>query len=375
MVKLKNHKKIFLVAGARPNFMKIAPLIRQLQKYKNFFETKIIHTGQHYDYELNKVFFHDLEIPQPDYFLGVGSGTHAYQTAKIMIKFENVCMNEKPDLVIVVGDVNSTLAASLVSAKLYTRVAHIEAGLRSFDRTMPEEINRIVTDSLSEYLFTTCQEAGQNLKREGIAKEKIFFVGNVMIDTLRSLKAKAANQKALKEFDLQAKKFALLTLHRPSNVDNKDSLKRILKALKEVSKSIAVIFPAHPRTSKQIMTFGFQNYFKNYNIRLIKPLGYLAFLNLMINSKFVLTDSGGIQEETTALNIPCLTLRKNTERPITISSGTNIIVGNDEKRIIHESKRVINGSYKKGHLPLLWDGKSAQRIVNILVKRLITDVR
>ena len=357
--------KIVNIVGARPNFMKIAPVIREMEKVSDF-ETLLIHTGQHYDGEMSDIFFKDLGLPRASKYLDTGSDLQARQTAKIMTKLEDVLIRKKPDLAIVVGDVNSTLAASLVCAKLHIPIAHIEAGLRSFDRKMPEEINRIVTDALSDYLFTTSKEANQNLEREGIPKEKIFFVGNVMIDTLRLLKRKAEHLSTFRLFGLQRKKYALLTLHRPENVDNPDVLKNILMALREVVKLIPIIFPVHPRTRKQIKSFGYQDYFHNSGIKLIKPLGYLAFLNLMINSKFVFTDSGGIQEETTALGIPCLTLRVNTERPVTVSNGTNTIVRDNYKGIIRLARKIMNGSYKKGHRPQLWDGRAAQRIVRIL---------
>jgi len=296
--------KIILVAGARPNFMKIAPLVREMSKYNRFI-LKIIHTGQHYDWEMSQSFFEDLELSQPDYFLGIGPGTHAEQTARVILKFEKVLLEEKPNLVIVVGDVNSTLAASLTSAKLSIPVAHIEAGLRSFDRKMPEEINRIVTDALSEYLFTTCKEADRNLEREGIPKNKIFFVGNVMIDTLLKLRNKSEKSDILKKLSLRKKNYSVLTLHRPSNVDSIKTFKNIMRALKLISEHTLIVFSIHPRTKKQIEKFKLMDFF---NVaRCIGPLGYLDFLNLMKNSKFVLTDSGGIQEETTVLGIPCLT--------------------------------------------------------------------
>lgn len=348
--------------------MKIAPVWQELKKYPERFSLIIVHTGQHYDDNMSQSFFEDLELPNPNIYLGVSSGSHAEQTAKIMIEFEKVCIREKPDLVLVVGDVNSTLACSLVAAKLCIPVAHVEAGLRSFDRTMPEEINRIVTDSLSDFLFTTCKDANDNLKREGISEEKIFFVGNVMIDSLLKFKNKAAANANIK---LDSRNYAILTLHRPSNVDNEMVFRNILEVLQEVSKKIPIIFPAHPRTQRQIRLFGYEKYFsfmdlnsKN-SINLLDPLPYLQFLNLMVNARFVLTDSGGIQEETTILGIPCLTLRENTERPITIREGTNVLVGTDKERIIAESLKILNGENKAGRIPKLWDGKAAQRIIRI----------
>ena len=374
---------MILVAGARPNFMKIAPIVRAI-RHKNQTDErdqisyKLVHTGQHYDYEMSQAFFDDLEINRPEYFLGVGSESHAVQTARIMIAFEEVCLKEKPDVVVVVGDVNSTMACAIVAAKLCIPVAHVEAGLRSRDLTMPEEINRILTDTISDYLFTTCEDANKNLKKEGILKEKIYFVGNVMIDTLLRFKAKAEKSGRIK---IAEKDYALLTLHRPNNVDDRKNFKNILVALREVSKRTPILFPAHPRTQKQIKAFGYEKYFnflelspkntvklKN-GINLSGPLSYLEFLNLMANSKLVYTDSGGIQEETTILGIPCLTLRENTERPITITEGTNTLVGSDREKILKESFRILNGKGKKGKIPKLWDGKASERIVDILLGR------
>lgn len=363
-------KKIFLVAGARPNFMKIAPLWRELKKFPSQFSSYVIHTGQHYDYEMSHIFFKNLGLPQPHFHLGVGSASHATQTAKIMVRFEKVVCQQMPDIVVVVGDVNSTLACSLVSAKLKVPLAHVEAGLRSFDREMPEEINRVVADTLSDYLFTTCEDANQNLRREGIPQEKIFFVGNVMIDTLLSLKREAQRRNTWKSFGLKKKGYALLTLHRPENVDKKEVFVNILEAFREIGNHIPIIFPIHPRAAKQVEKFKLRRYFSsktNSGIYSFKPLGYIDFLNLMCNSKFVLTDSGGIQEETTVLNIPCLTLRENTERPVTVKQGTNIVVGSDSHRIVKEATRIINGKGKKGKTPPLWEGKAAQRIVKVLL--------
>jgi len=382
--------KIVSVVGARPNFMKIAPIIEQLKiKNKNLkaeLKHVLVHTGQHYDEEMSKSFFEDLNLPKPDINLGVGSASHAVQTAKIMIEFEKVCLRERPDLIIVVGDVNSTIACALVASKLGIKIAHIEAGLRSFDRAMPEEINRVLTDAISDYLFTTCEDANENLRKEGIPEEKIYFVGNVMIDTLLRYKERAKKSKILEKLglnkDLQVRSYALLTLHRPSNVDNRETFINILKALKDVSEKIPIIFPAHPRTQRQIKSFGLEKYFNFVNIEsnscvniensinLLDPLSYLDFLNLMANAKFVLTDSGGIQEETTILNIPCLTLRENTERPVTLKEGTNTIVGSNPEKIISKSMDILNGKKKIGRIPKLWDGKAAERIINILIEKL-----
>jgi len=369
-IKTIKKKKIFLVAGARPNFMKIAPLWRELRKFPSQFSSYIIHTGQHYDYEMSRIFFKNLRLPRPHFHLEVGSASHTEQTAKIMVRFEKVVCQQMPDIVVVVGDVNSTLACSLVSAKLKVPLAHVEAGLRSFDREMPEEINRVVTDALSDYLFTTCEDANENLRREGISKEKIFFVGNVMIDSLLSLKREAQRRNTWKSFGLKKKGYALLTLHRPENVDKKEVFVNILEAFKKVGNRIPIIFPIHPRAAKQVRKFKLEKYFNsqsNAGIFRVKPLGYIDFLNLMSNSKLMLTDSGGIQEETTVLNIPCLTLRKNTERPVTVKQGTNIVVGADPRRIVRETTRIIKGEEKKGRIPPLWEGEAAQRIVKVLL--------
>jgi len=375
--------------------MKIAPIIRAIKKHNNNIHSYLVanqskldailvHTGQHYDYEMSKVFFEDLELPEPDIYLGAGSGTHAEQTGKVMMGFERVLQDEKLDLVVVAGDVNSTLACALAAVKLHIPVAHVEAGLRSFDRSMPEEINRLLTDQISDYLFTPSPDADENLKREGIPEDKIFFVGDVMVDSLLYNLDKAKRSKILEELGLQLPTancqlptdYALLTLHRPSNVDDPESLHNILEALKKISREIPIIFPIHPRTRKQVEHFGFQDYFvdlTNHESRithngicLVDPLGYLDFLNLMLHSKFIMTDSGGIQEETTVLDIPCLTLRDTTERPITISQGTNILVHNDTKRIVREAGKILDGRGKKGNCPELWDGRAAERIVEII---------
>jgi UDP-N-acetylglucosamine 2-epimerase (non-hydrolysing) len=310
---------------------------------------------------MSDTFFKDLAIPEPDIHLEVGSGTHTKQTAQIMGKFEKVLLKEKPDLVLTVGDVNSTLACSLVASKLCIEVAHVEAGLRSFDRKMPEEINRVIADHLSDFLFTTCEDANKNLTREGIPLNKIFLVGNVMIDTL------LYNIKKLKNKASVYSEYAILTLHRPSNVDNKDTFEKISKTLNTIAKYIPIIFPVHPRTKRQIKKFRFDKYYDG-NIKLLGPLGYLDFLKLYLKAKFVLTDSGGIQEETSALDIPCLTIRKNTERPITIKYGTNVLVGVDEKRIVGEAEKILRGERKRKKVLKYWDGKTAERIVRILAE-------
>ena len=323
--------KILHVVGARPNFMKIAPIMEEVAKYPARFQQVLVHTGQHYDDNMSKVFFEELELTQPDIYLGVGSGSHAEQTARIMLAFEPVLLEHRPDWVIVVGDVNSTVACALTAAKLGVKVAHVEAGLRSFDRTMPEEYNRVLTDHIADLLFTTEPSANENLRREGISEEKVHFVGNVMIDTLLRHKKRALALDVLGKYGLQPQGFALLTLHRPSNVDVPEVLAGILDALAEVQARLPIIFPAHPRTRQRIDDLGLDNPQSTFrNLQLIEPLGYLEFLNLMANAQLVLTDSGGIQEETTVLGVPlrqgsgqaCLTLRKNTERPVTVTQGT-----------------------------------------------------
>lgn len=384
-MKQNRYCKVILVAGTRPNFMKVAPLIRAIDAFNNSMNqiklNKIlVHTGQHYDFNMSDSFFKDLELTKPDIYIGVGSCTQGEQTGRILIEFEKICFKEKPNIVIVVGDVNSTLACTLAASKLHIPIAHVESGLRSFDRKMPEEINRVVTDALSSFLFTTSKDANNNLKKQGIDSSKIFLVGNVMIDSLVYHKEHALRTNILKYLGLISHRYAILTLHRPSNVDNKKSLEGILKTLKQVSKKLPIIFPIHPRTRNQIEAFGLSHYL-NYismpttrniypvnSIVCIDPVGYLEFINLMINAKFVLTDSGGIQEETTFLGIPCLTLRDSTERPVTIKKGTNKLVGNNPERIIREAEKIISSKSKKGVNIPYWDGKAAERIVNIIHK-------
>ncbi len=359
--------KILHVVGARPNFMKAAPIMREMAKYPHEFEQILVHTGQHYDANMSKVFFEELELPQPDIYLGVGSGSHAQQTAGIMLTFEPVLLEHRPDWVIVVGDVNSTLACALVCAKLGIKVAHVEAGLRSFDRTMPEEINRVLTDQIADLLFTTEPSANENLRREGIPKERIHFVGNVMIDTLLRHKERALALDVVGRYGLEAGGFALLTLHRPSNVDVPEVLGGILDALAELQARLPIIFPAHPRTVERIQEFGFKGRLAAMrDLRVTEPLGYLEFLNLMANAGLVLTDSGGVQEETTILGVPCLTLRENTERPVTVTQGTNTVVGSDPQRIVAEALAILDGKGKAGRVPELWDGQAAERIVTVL---------
>jgi len=360
--------KIILVAGARPNFMKIAPIVRALKWHTgDNLEWCIVHTGQHYDYEMSQSFFKDLEIPEPDYFLEAGSGSHATQTAKIMIGFEDVCLKEKPNIVVVVGDVNSTLACSVVAKKMFIQVAHVEAGLRSFDMDMPEEINRMVTDTISDYFFVTEKSAKYNLIREGKDLKNIHHVGNVMIDNLYHQLNKLNNENSYFSVSGVKKKFmnyGFLTLHRPSNVDEKSILNNIVEALNEIAKEIPLIFPVHPRTKKMVDNFGIQF---SRNIYLLPPLSFRESLYLLKDADFVLTDSGGLQEETTALGIPCFTIRENTERPITVEMGTNILVGYKKEKILSSFHNFKNGQRKKGKVPELWDGKAAERIVEFLV--------
>lgn len=364
-------KKILNVVGARPNFMKIAPIQRAMEAHNPAFQPILVHTGQHYDERMSKFFFDDLQLPQPDVYLGVGSGSHAEQTAKIMIEFEKVVEETRPDLVLVVGDVNSTVACSLVASKLWVPVAHVEAGLRSFDRKMPEEINRIVTDALSDFLFTTEKSGNENLMREGIPATKIYYVGNVMIDSLTFFLEKAKRSRILDELQLNPQGYALVTLHRPSNVDDPDNFRKILAAFAEIQKDIPIIFPIHPRTEKNITQFGLREEVEKLpNLRLIPPVGYLDFMQLMQNSKFVMTDSGGIQEETTYLHIPCLTIRENTERPVTVEIGTNELVGTDTQKIIANAQKILQGNWKQGSVPELWDGRAAERIVSVLEEQL-----
>ena len=360
--------KIVNVVGTRPNFIKIAPLIEEMKRRKEIRQV-LVHTGQHYDESMSKAFFNDLQIPKPDINLGVGSASDTEQMARIMLGFEKILMTEKPDLVVVVGDVNSTLAAAIGAKKCGVKVAHVEAGLRSFDMRMPEEINRILTDHVSDFLFTTEESANNNLASEGIPKERIFFVGNVMIDTLLKHREKAKKSKILESLGIKKKDYCVLTLHRTSNVDDPLALIRIFGIVKEIQKKTKVIFPVHPRTLKNLKKFSIDKEVKKLNnIILTEPIGYLDFLFLMANSKFVLTDSGGIQEETTMLGIPCITLRDNTERPVTVEQGTNIAVSTDKKKIIRACDSILNGAGAKAKVPKLWDGKSAQRIVDILVK-------
>ena len=359
--------RLLLVAGARPNFMKIAPLLRELRARPGLFDARLVHTGQHYDGLMSDVFFEDLEIPRPDINLGVGSGSHAVQTARIMEAFEKLLASVRPDWVVVVGDVNSTLACSVVAAKMSppVRVAHVEAGLRSRDRSMPEEVNRIVTDALSDLLFTTSPDADRNLLSEGVERRKIHRVGNVMIDTLRRFLARADASDVIRRLGIAAP-YALLTMHRPSNVDEPGALRGIFTALEILARELPIVFPVHPRTVKMMREAGVEA--RAPGLRLIEPLGYLDFLHLQARARLVLTDSGGIQEETSILGVPCLTLRENTERPITLARGTNRLVGSDPKRIVAAARRILRAPVPRPRAIPLWDGKAAARIAAILAR-------
>lgn len=361
--------KIILVAGARPNFMKVAPIYAEMKGRPSEFSPLIVHTGQHYDAAMSDAFFDDLGLPRPDIYLGVGSGSHAAQTAKIMTEFEPVVLEHQPDWVVVVGDVNSTIACALVCSKLGIRVAHVEAGLRSRDRSMPEEINRILTDSISDLLLTTSQDADENLAGEGIPPEKIRFVGNVMIDSLLEHLQLSASSAIREDLGLTEKSYAVLTLHRPSNVDDEKTFSGISDALIEIANKLPIIFPVHPRTRAKIEEFGLGEKLTNAGILMIEPLGYLDFMRLYSGARLVLTDSGGLQEETTVLGIPCLTLRNNTERPITIEMGTNTLVGTDGGNILEAAMNVLNRAANETgkKIPPLWDGKAAVRICDELL--------
>jgi UDP-N-acetylglucosamine 2-epimerase (non-hydrolysing) len=373
--------KIVLVAGARPNFMKIAPLLKAIAEHNELNKPNkpnelkereivpiLVHTGQHYDYEMSQVFFEELKLPQPDVHLGIGSGTHAEQTGKIMIELEKVLFAQKPDLVLVVGDVNSTLAAALAAVKLHIPVAHVEAGLRSYDQTMPEEINRLLTDHISDYLFTTSKYDDDNLRKEGIPEDKIYRVGNIMADSLLDSREIARKSDIPSRLGLKEQSYAVLTLHRPSNVDEKASLFRIIDTIMQIAHKILIVFPAHPRTQKRLKEFGILNNLPVTSRQLLitEPLGYLSFLNLEMNARMVITDSGGMQVETTILSIPCLTMLDHPVWPITHEQGTNILVGSDCQKLKEEAFKVLNGKWKKGSIPELWDGKTAERIVEKL---------
>ncbi len=395
--------KWILVGAARPNFMKIAPLIRAISDYNaqhaasgKLIAPLLVHTGQHYDDNMSDAFFRDLKIPAPDIHLGIGSGSHAEQTGKVMMAFEKILSSEKPDLVVVVGDVNSTMACAVASVKLHIPVAHVEAGLRSFDRTMPEEINRVITDAIADYLFTPSPDGDENLLREGCSQDRIFPVGNIMADTLLFNLEQAKKLDTLHRLGLRTgaspengcPPYALLTLHRPANVDNRETFSRILDGLCQIASRIPIIFPLHPRTRKQINAFGFADRFtfcersapafpslddhQGGRIYCPEPQGYLDFLNLMTKATFVLTDSGGIQEETTVLHVPCITIRDTTERPITIKEGTNVLVGDDPRKMFAQAKKILDGHVRRGRCPGTWDGHTAVRIVKILAEHTVS---
>lgn len=359
--------KAISVVGARPNFMKVAPIHRALAA-SGVVQSIIVHTGQHYDERMSEVFFRQLELPEPDIYLGVGSGSHAQQTARVMVEFEKVVQEEKPDVVIVVGDVNSTLACSLVASKCHIPVAHVEAGLRSNDRRMPEEINRIVTDSISDLLFVTEQSGLDNLEREGVSRDKVHFVGNVMIDSLLHFREKASQSQILEQLGLRPSQYALVTMHRPSNVDAPETLEAIVETLESLASSCPVVFPVHPRTLARTREFGLADRLHAIkNLVLQEPLGYLEFLRLMEKAAVVVTDSGGIQEETTCLGIPCLTIRESTERPITIEMGTNELLPLVPSRIASRATALMQSGATSGRVPPKWDGHAAERIVQVLV--------
>jgi UDP-N-acetylglucosamine 2-epimerase (non-hydrolysing) len=398
----KMEKKIMVVVGARPNFMKAAPILAAIREFNAKASGResepqdlsirpiLVHTGQHYDAAMSDQFFADLDLPHPDIHLGVGSGSHAVQTAEVMKRFEEVLLKEKPDAVIVVGDVNSTLACSLATAKISfdkngTRplIAHVEAGLRSFDRAMPEEVNRVATDHLSDLLFVTEQSGLENLRREGISMDKVFFVGNTMIDSLLAFQHRADQSEILEKLGLRERTgsepsvtpYALLTLHRPSNVDSKEAFREILEGISEISARSTIIFPVHPRTRQRISEFGLEDHFGNGHsgnvpgIRLVEPLGYLDFMCVMKHAILVVTDSGGIQEETTCLGVPCVTVRENTERPVTVEKGTNVLAGTQRTGIQNAIRSQLSGKIR-GEVPEKWDGEAAQRILGILLTEL-----
>jgi UDP-N-acetylglucosamine 2-epimerase (non-hydrolysing) len=357
---------IYIIAGARPNFMKVAPIIKALKAeslIKNNIEFRLVHTGQHYDYNMSGSFFQQLEIPNPDIYLNSGSGSQAEQTASVMVAFEKELLKLRPSIVIVVGDVNSTMACTICAKKLNIPVAHVEAGIRSYDLSMPEEINRLVTDSIADYFFTTTVQASENLLKLNISKDKIFFVGNTMIDTLFQNLNKLKRPSILLDKNIGDKKYFVLTLHRPSNVDNYEKLKKILTTIERNNNDLPIIFPVHPRTSKILI----ENSFFSRNIILTDPLGYHEFIYLIKNSKGIITDSGGVTEEATVLSVPCITLRNSTERPETVNIGTNVLVGENMELMKDFMVSIINNNWKKSSIPKLWDGNTAARIVDILL--------
>ena len=363
---MTDKKIIHLIAAARPNFMKIAPLYHALKK-EEWAEAVIVHTGQHYDLNMSDAFFEDFTLPEPDIHLDVGSGTHAEQTGRVMMAYEKVLMKTRPDLVIVVGDVNSTMAATLAAVKLHIKTAHLEAGLRSFDRTMPEEINRIVTDAVADILWTPSSDADENLIQEGVSPDKIIRVGNIMIDSLEMMRSKIEKAATHEEFGLHPKGYGLITLHRPSNVDDPNILDSICRALSRISIKIPLVFPVHPRTRKNLEKNGLMSFLeKSKGMLLLEPLNYVRFMNLVLKCRLVITDSGGIQEETTYLGIPCLTMRANTERPITVTQGTNQLCAVKDLESLAEN--ILSNEIGKTHVPELWDGQTAGRVVGSIKK-------
>lgn len=373
---LKQPKTLICVVGARPNFMKMAPIMRQLQSFRHLIKPYLVHTGQHYDQAMKDTFFKQLGIPEPDKDLGVGSGSHAVQTANIMLQFEPVLDEVNPLAVLVVGDVNSTIACGLVAVKKHIPLIHVEAGLRSYDRGMPEEINRILTDQIADLLLTTERAAAGNLHKEGIPDERIYFTGNVMIDSLLSNCEQAIPfSVTLQKYGcvqaIEEKDYALLTLHRPSNVDDTDTLKRLTNVIGDIARKLPVIFPVHPRTQQKINQAGLLKDLPEDSVVMLPPVAYLEMLGLMQSAKLVLTDSGGLQEETTALGVPCVTLRENTERPITVTEGTNTIVGTDPRKIMQCVDDILVSGGKSGRIPEYWDGQAAKRIVEAIVRRYI----
>ncbi len=361
-------KRIISVVGARPNFMKVAPIHRAFEQYSDSVEHLIVHTGQHYDAAMSDAFFRDLNMPEPAVFLGVGSGSHAEQTARVMVEFEKICLNTEPAMVIVVGDVNSTIACTLSAVKTGVPVAHVEAGLRSFDRGMPEEINRVATDAICDYYFVTEQSGLDNLLRENKPESRMFFVGNTMIDSLQYALPRARESSVRESLGLEAGRYVLVTLHRPSNVDDPAQLRRLLELLVGLSKERTVVMPLHPRTRKNIELFGLQQLIADTSaLLLLEPQGYVNFLALMIHADFVLTDSGGIQEETTTLGIPCITMRTTTERPVTCQIGTNILVEPDSTLLSAALESMLTQPRKPGVVPPLWDGHAAERIASVIV--------
>ena len=361
----RSPRLIACIVGARPNFMKVAPILKELKRLPEF-RTRLIHTGQHFSPEMSDSFFRDLSLPEPDEYLGIASGTQTAQTAAMLLRFEQSFLEQRPDLVLVVGDVTSTLAATLTASKMNIRVAHVEAGLRSFDRSMPEELNRIVTDCLSDFLFVSEPSGVTNLRREGAAPDSIFFVGNVMIDTLMSYQASAQSSRILDELGVQPGQYALATLHRPANVDDPEQLRQMTQLLNDIAERLPVVFPVHPRTAKAMQ----DACLTTHGVILTKPQGYIDFLRLMTDARLVLTDSGGIQEETTILQVPCLTLRDNTERPVTIELGTNRLVGTGTLRAAAAAREILDQPPPRGKVPEFWDGHASERIVEVLRKRI-----